>query len=216
MPEQVLLDNDVVLKAACYALTPEALAAATSDGTAPGMLGVGRFVIRRRVERATNIVDRDQARASLEQMIAAVEMFEPTDDELALAADLEAEASRQGLELDGGESQLLAIVAKRNFHCLLTGDKRAITAMAVVAMALAAGRILCFEQLMARIVAAVGVDAVRPRVCAEPRVDRALTVCFGCARDAVPHADVVAGLASYVGHLELAAPGVLMRDPPAH
>jgi hypothetical protein len=212
MPEQVLLDNDVVLKVACYAVVTEALTATTSDGTPPGMLGVGRFVIRRRVERATNIADRDRARDSLERMIATVEMFEPTEDELSLAADLEAEASRQGLELDGGESQLLAIVAMRNFHCLLTGDKRAITAMATVAMALAAGRILCFEQLMARIVAAVGADAVRPRVCGEPQVDRALTACFGCARDAVPHADVVDGLDSYVGHLERTAPGVLMRD----
>ncbi|WP_242415204.1 hypothetical protein [Sphingomonas panni] len=212
----MLLDNDVVLKAACYALALETLAATTSGDTVPGMLGVGRFVIRRRVERATNLVDRDQARASLERMIAAVEVFEPTEDELALAADLEAEASRHGLELDGGESQLLAIVVKRNLHCLLTGDKRAISAMAAVAMALAAGRVLCFEQLMARIVAAVGLDAVRPRVCAEPRVDRALTVCFGCARDAVSHADVVDGLASYIDHIERGAPGVLMRDAAAH
>jgi hypothetical protein len=216
MPEQVLLDNDVVLKAACYALAPEALAATTSGGTVPGMLGVGRFVIRRRVERATNIMERDRARASLELMIAAVEMFEPTDDELTLAADLEAEASRQGFELDGGESQLLAIVAKRNFHCLLTGDKRAILAMAAVAMALAAGRILCFEQLMTRIIAAVGIDSVRPRVCAEPRIDRAITVCFGCTRNAVPDADVIDGLASYIGHIERTAPGVLMGDAAAH
>lgn len=216
MPKQVLLDNDVVLKVACYALVTEALAATTSDGSPPGMLGVGRFVLRRRVERATNVVDRDQACDSLERMIAAVEMFEPTEDELALAADLEAEASRQGLELDGGESQLLAIVARRNFHCLLTGDKRAISAMAAVAIELAAGRILCFEQLMARIVFVVGADAVRPRICAEPQVDRALTACFGCARDAVPQADVVDGLASYVGYLKRTAPGVLMRDTEAH
>jgi hypothetical protein len=216
MPEQVLLDNDVVLKAACYGLAPEALAATTSAGMAPGMLGVGRFVLSRRLERATNIVDRDQARASMETIIAGVEMLEPTDDELALAADLEAEASRLGLELDGGESQLLAIVATRDSHCLVTGDKRAILAMAAVAMALAAGRILCLEQLMARIVGTVGLDAVRQRVCAEPRVDRALTICFGCARDAVPHADVVEGLASYVAHLERAAPGVLMSDAASH
>lgn len=216
MPEQVLLDNDVVLKVACYALVTESLAAMTSNGTPLGMLGVGRFVIRGRLERAKNIADRDRARAALERMLAAVEMLEPTEDELALAADLEAEASRQGLELDGGESQLLAIVARRNFHCLLTGDKRAISAMAAVAMALAAGRILCLEQLMVRIVAAVGADAVRPQVCAEPRVDRALTACFGCARDAVPHADVVDGLTSYVNHLERTAPGVLMHDAAAH
>lgn len=216
MPEQVLLDNDVVLKLACYALVTEALAATSSADTPAGMLGVGRFVIRRRVERATNIADRDQARASLEWMIAAVEMLEPTEEEMALAADLEAEASRCGFELDGGESQLLAILARRNLRCLLTGDKRAISAMAAVAMALAAGRILCFEQVIERIVAAVGVDEVRPRVCCEPQVDRALTACFGCARDRVPQAEVVDGLASYVNHLDRTAPGILMRDPAVH
>ncbi len=104
----------------------------------------------------------------------------------------------------------MAIIAKRNFHVLITGDKRAIAAMAVVAPAVAANRIACFEQLMALTIDAHGVDSVRSRVCAEPRVDRAVTACFACARRAASRDDVAAGLSSYIGHLDKTAPGVLM------
>lgn len=210
MPEQALLDNDVALKVACYSLTDETLAITTANDTPPGMLGVGRFVIRGRLDRASNVADPARARAALERLLDAVELVEPSDGELAMAAELEAEARRRDLELDSGESQLLAIIAKRNLHVLITGDKRAIAAMAVVAPAIAGHRVVCLEQLMALIVDVAGVDAVRPRVCIEPRVDRAVTACFGCAREAVSRDDVAAGLSSYIGHLDKSAPGVLM------
>jgi hypothetical protein len=57
------------------------------------------------------------------------------------------------------------------------------------------------------------VREVRARVCAEPNVDRAVTNCFACASPDLPEvADVLAGLASYVHHLDRAAPGVLIPD----
>jgi hypothetical protein len=211
MPERVLLDNDVVLKAASYALADETLAVTTIDETPPAMLGVGRFVVRNRLARASNIANPARATAAFERMLAAMVLVEPDDAEMAAAADLEAEAIRRDLELDGGESQLLAVLANRACSLLVTGDKRAIAAMAVVAATETAGRIACLEQLMAHVVGVVGSVAVRAAICAEPGVDRAITACFGCSMANEPDEQgVLTGLASYVRDLDGRAPGVLL------
>lgn len=212
MPEQVLLDNDVALKVTCYSLVSEMIVATTNDGAPPAMLAVGRFVIRRRLTRASNIADVSRAKATFERLLAAMSLLEPDDEELAMAADLEAEANRRDLDLDAGESQLLAILAKRACPLLITGDKRAVTAMALVAPELAANQIGCFEQLMAHLLNTTGIEVVRPLVCSEPHVDRAITSCFACSRSAADLEEVFAGLMSYIGHLNHSAPGVLMLE----
>lgn len=209
MTDQVLLDNDLALKIACYALVREALAIVGRDGVRPGMLGVARFVLRSRIERGRGIVSPSHAMQQLQVLLENVNLLEPTEDELALAADLEAEAQRLEHELDGGESQLLAILAHRGLRLLLTGDKRAIVAMSVVAPGLASSKIACLEQFMAEIISLAGVEPVRAAVCNEPSVDKAITACFGCSRPSATEADVIEGLASYTGHLSRSAPGVL-------
>lgn len=211
MSERVLLDNDVVLKAASYALADETVAATTMAHTPPAMLGVGRFVIRNRLSRASNIADVPRATKAFAQILAAMTFVEPDDSEVAAAADLEAEAIRQDLELDGGESQLLAILANRSCSLLVTGDKRAIAAMSIVAVASASGRVACLEQLIAHILVTTGSPFVQPRICAEPNVDRAITSCFACSSRETPDvANVLEGLASYIAHLDRSAPGVLV------
>ena len=211
MPERVLIDNDVVLKVSCYNLVAETLVAITVDGVAPAMLGVGRFVVRGRLAKARNVSDRAKAIDAFERLLTAVGAVEPDEDELSLAADLEAAAIRHDLDLDGGESQLVAVLARRCCDLLLTGDKRAILAMAATAAEITASRIACLEQLVSHLVAMAGAARVRPGVCAEPLVDRAVTACFECSRAAPPSdREVLEGLASYVRHLDRAAPGVLL------
>ncbi|SKA31726.1 hypothetical protein [Consotaella salsifontis] len=213
MTERTLIDNDVALKAACYTLVEETVEVLTIDDVAPAMLGVGRFVIAKRIERAKYIMDRNRASAAFSRLLARVLMIEPDDTELSIAADLEAEANRRGLELDGGESQLLAVLANRSCSFLVTGDKRAIVAMSRVAAKEADSRIMCFEQLVACIVSAAGHDNVRVRVCGEPLADRAVTSCFGCSLSEAPDPQyVLDGLASYSRHLNGEAPGVLSRE----
>jgi hypothetical protein len=148
MPERILLDNDVVMKVATYTLGDETIAVTTIDDVPPAMLGVGRFVIRNRLSRPSSTAEPVRALAAFERMLAGLSLVEPDDDELAAAADLEAEAIRRDLELDGGESQLLAILVNRRCSLLVTGDKRAIAAMASMAVARAGGRVACLEQLM--------------------------------------------------------------------
>lgn len=214
MSEHILVDNDVALKIACYTLVDEVVAAIGVDGVPPAMLGVGRFVIRKRLARASNISDAVRASAAFERLLHAISLVEPNDAEIALAAEFEAEANRHNLELDGGESQLLAILSTRACPLLVTGDKRAIVAMATVAPVHATARIACLEQLIARIVGAVGSASVRVGVCAEPNTDRAVTLCFSCDSPVAPaDGEVLAALNSYINHLNRAAPGVLLLAP---
>ena len=211
MSNGVLVDNDVALKISCYSLVSQALRAITIDGSPPAMLGVARFVIRGRLSRARNVVDVERASAAFEQLMQVVTLLEPDESELALAADFEAEANRNNLELDGGESQLLAILIIRAYRLLLTGDKRAIAAMATVAPEQATGRVACLEQLMAHIIGDVGAAAVRVVVCSEPNADRTLTLCCSCGRQTAPaEDDILAALASYAGHTNHVASGILL------
>jgi predicted nucleic acid-binding protein len=211
MGESVLVDNDIALKIACYTLCTEMLAVATINGYPPSLLGVARFVIRQRLNRAANIANKQAASAALEHLLRSVRAIEPNEAELMMAADLETEAAHRNLEFDTGESQLLAVLIHRGCDLLLTGDKRAIAAMAIVAPAEAYGRVACLEQLIGEIVRQIRAGAVRPHVCSEPAIDRAITLCFVCSRSTAPsEEEVLEGLASYIGHLAREAPGVMV------
>ena len=124
MPERVLIDNDVLLKISCYTLVDEAVAATTVANVPPAMLGVGRFVVRSRLTRARNLTNAARASAAFERLLKAVSIVEPNEAEVTLAADLEAEANRRELDLDSGESQLLAILILR--ACRLLRKRRGV------------------------------------------------------------------------------------------
>jgi hypothetical protein len=210
MASPILLDNDIVLKTACYSLAEELLASVTTGDTPPAVLGVGKYVVRGRLQRDQRVNDIERALAAFARIIDAATLLEPDENELTMAADLEAEANRRDLDLDGGESQLLAILANRSCRLLVTGDKRAIIAIAAVAPTIAERRIGCLEQVMVQLIGGAGVEVVRERVCAEPDVDRAVTICFGCSRAAVDLEEVLAGLSSYIRYLSTQAPDVLI------
>jgi hypothetical protein len=213
VPEGILLDNDVVLKACAYRLHAETLAAMTRGEAVPSILAIARFTIRSRLARPGRLVDHDGAARAFEEFLAIVGLIEPTTEEINLAAELEELATARGLEFDTGESQLVAIMVSRRAEMLVTGDKRAVAAMAGIGLGEAEGRIVCFEQLIASLLASVPHDRVRALVCAEPETDRAVTACFGCAAVGVAEADILAGLASYARHLRRGTGAMLAPDP---
>jgi hypothetical protein len=115
---ELLLDVDVVMKLAAYDL----LDVIAHPGCAPdccgrrGVIATTRFVARKRLRRKT--ADTESAQARLAAFLGDAVELEPTDDELGLAADIEAEAAIAGLELDSGESQLCAIaIAQVSLPC---------------------------------------------------------------------------------------------------
>jgi hypothetical protein len=142
---------------------------------------------------------------------------EPEARELTLAAILELSAQRRGISFDTGESQLLAILVYRNARILLTGDKRAITALGLLAAehaeaAAVAGRVACLEQLFIGLLKTVGGVALRSSVCAEPRADRMLSISFQCSSGAADDSTYLEGLTSYLNHLRQHSGEVLCSD----
>jgi len=204
------VDNDILIKAACYRLHDSLL------GPSFGVLGAARFVVAGRLSRMPLMGERQQAQDAAADLIARSVVLEPSDAELTLAAELETVAQRQGLDLDAGESQLTAIVANRDVGQLSTGDKRAIRALeqlldALPALAALTGRIRSLEQLVDDLVDRVeSADDIAKAICAEPAVDKALTICARC-HTPPPNGPAIDrdGLASYIRQLRKEAPRIL-------
>ncbi len=178
MADLVLIDNDVILKACCYASTAEILDCLAPIGQA-SVLGTLQFVLPRRISRSSSIANKEAAAAALHAFLAQVPALEPEDDEIALASTLEAEAVKRQIALDSGESQLLAILVIRALPLLVTGDKRAIAAIEVIAAMIADrstidGKIACLEQLIHHCLRKYDPQSVKSRVCAERHICRCI------------------------------------------
>jgi hypothetical protein len=141
-------------------------------------------------------------------------VVEPDDTEIGLAAELEFTAQRMGVSLDSGESLLCAIVVRRSLDFLVTGDKRAIRALAQILAERSmidklAGRVVCLEQLMIKVLASGVFSEVRNAICKNAKIDRALAICFSCSREDVTLDQVGDGLQSYVADLRRDASSIM-------
>ena len=218
MPEPCLLDNDVALKIAAFQLRVEAVSLLTIDGKTPAILGVGRYVISRKAKKSGRFHDPASVSASLDALLNVLVTVEPSPDEIELAADLEAMGRRAGAEFDVGEAQLLAILLSRGTPALVTGDKRAVAAMPALGRPEAAGKVLCFEQLLSLIAKHEPASTLRAKICGEPEADRTASVCFACASvdtAKLQTGDVLTALQSYVDDLRARSGNVLMADASA-
>lgn len=212
----VAVDNDVLLKAACYGLAPRFWARARGNPGA-GVLGSARFVLTHVVARGPRVRDKDSANLALEEFFAWAAVLEPTDAELNAAAEVEQLAQRAGLELDVGESQLAAIVAGRGIPLLDTGDKRAVRALEGLidhspTCTQLRARVRCLEQLLLGALdeSPDELGIIADDVCAEPEVDKTASICFGCYSCGAAHRDDVRnGLESYIASLRRQAPRIL-------
>lgn len=212
MRDRVLVDNDVLLKTAAWRLGEALVEALTVPGQGtPGMLAVGRFVVRRRLARQP-LNDSAAASAAFEALCEALEQLEPESEELAVAAALEEAATRAGLEFDTGESQLVAMLLIREARLLLTGDKRAIVAVASLQPEGLGARLGSLEQLVQVLIDRLGVEAIRAAICAERQADTALAICFACHHESCSRAEVYEGIASYCGDLAGKAGVFLIAD----
>lgn len=208
---EAVIDNDVLIKTSAYGLLAE-----TSEafGKSVGVLGVARFVVSKHIERHRRIADPDSALSTWADFLERAEELEPTEDELSLATVIETAASKHGVQLDTGESQICAIAIHRGVPWVITGDKRATigaeTLLAHVAeLGALAGVWVCLEQLIGALAMRIGLEQVRDRVCAEPDVDRSLKLCMSCG--ATFH-QAEEGLNSYVRDLRRQAQTVLASD----
>jgi hypothetical protein len=207
------IDNDVLIKGACYSVLAD-IASLFGGGASVGILSVARFVVKGRIARGAGIQDPESALGAFGTFLASVGELEPTAYEISLATSLEEAAMLASLPVDVGESQLCAMVLSRSIRFLVTGDKRAITSLEALLPAFAEldalrSRVACMEQVIFEVANAIGWSQCRDRVCAEPDVDRALSICFSCRQPAVPDGSSHEGIESYVRDIRRAAPTVL-------
>jgi hypothetical protein len=211
----VALDNDVLMKTICFGIA-NPLWPIVDGSRQVGALGAARYVLAHAIKRTT--LSRDKG-ATLAEVIAFLDtavVLEPSDREVALAADFETLAQTVGLFLDAGESQLTAMVVARGIAEFATGDKRAIRSLEElldVAEALQpiSGRVRCLEQLVLHVLQDESTfPALAHAVCGEPEVDRTMSICFGCySESAVVSEAAMQGLESYLHSVRAMAPRVL-------
>lgn len=210
---QAIVDNDILLKGACYGILTELVSGAL-QATAVGILGSARFVVTKRIERCELQGDHDRALKVFLNFLSKATALEPADDEQKMAADLELAAQKLGVSLDSGESQLCAIHSIRLLPLLMTGDKRAIVAIerlldSETRLGHIAGKVICLEQLFAILLTEESCYRLKQLVCAEPAVDKAISNCFNCHSDSVLEGSCREGLRSYIAALRTSAPRVL-------
>jgi len=208
-----VVDNDVLLKGACYGLLPTLIGTVTNNDPV-GILGASRFVVPTYIKRNQLRGDPALAESHFESFLATSEVLEPSSGEQLIAASFEAAAQQLALNLDVGESQLVAILISRHLSWLLTGDKRAIVSIEKLVdvdarLEEVAGKIKCLERLVADALGKGDDAQIGQAICGEPSVDKTLSICFGCHSSNADAATALEGLDSYIRHLRKSAPRVL-------
>ena len=202
------VDNDVILKTVGFKLADRIW-----EPNEIGYLGAAPFVLEAAAAKP-RIKDRSGIQERLRGFFTQQEKLEPTDEEEALAADLEFAAQTKNVDLDSGEALLVAIVLTRPIPQLATGDKRAIAALEELAGDVSkilelAGRVRCLEQLVEVIVDEANYEEIAGYVCAEPTLDTAFSMIFGCASGKRSLSSIQAGLESYIKDVREKAPTLM-------
>ena len=215
MPEGAAVDTDVLLKIAAYRLAVELIAVLEPKGE-PAALGLTHLIAGRQLARKRTLRDAAGAAAELDALLGMLGRLEPDDDEVTLAADLATVAQEQGLPLDSGEAQLTAITVRRGLPLLVTGDKRALGALAQLVdgkpmHSALVGRLACFEQVLSSIATLTGEHELRSRICAEPEVDGAMRLACSCGRDAWDASQLREACDSSVGAIREYVGGLLVE-----
>lgn len=215
MADGAAIDTDVLLKTAAYRLASELVAVLEPMG-APGALGLAHLIAVKQLARKRGLRDREGAAAELELLLSMLGRLEPDDDEIAMAAELTAQAQQRGLPLDAGEAQLTAIVVARALPLLVTGDKRAIGALARLVgdrplHASLVGRLACFEQVLAAIAGITGEHELRSRICAEPDIDGAMRLACSCGAEGWDPAQLHEACDSFVAAVRAEVGGLLIE-----
>lgn len=207
---QTLIDNDILMKGACYCLLADFLSSELGEF---GVLGAARFVVAKAIRNSGLQGDPESAIGRLNDFLNGSVIVEPTDEEQNLAADFELQAQQAGVALDAGESQLCAVFVVRALQWLLTGDKRAIEALEELLdddarLQALKGRVLCLEQLILRHTSNENFSSVRDAICSEPDLDKALSISFSC-KTSTTIEGALEGLNSYINDLHRNAPRIL-------
>lgn len=213
MSLEAAIDNDVLIKSACFDLL-DPLAEASGNPHLLGILGVAKYVVTHHLSVRADLSDGAGALARFETFMRAVSLLEPNEEEINLATAIEELAVRAGLPLDTGESQLCAIVIHKGAKLLITADKKAIESLEILLpdfndLDHLQERVASFEQLVIGLTERLGPSETRQKVCAESGCDKTMSICFQCASNETQENFQPVGLASYINDLRDKAPTLL-------
>lgn len=212
---QSVVDNDILLKSACYGIILDFLPTCLGGIGAIGILATALFVVPKSIRKRVLNGSREAALKHFDDFVQRVAVLEPTDEELETAARLERAAQDAGVALDAGESQLCAMTIHRELNVMATGDKRAIVALETLLDRLPqlntiCGKLFALEQLVSNfLLAGMPPGDLRLSICAEPQMDRALTICFACHSSSPSHEMFREALESYISDLKKHAKRIL-------
>lgn len=199
------LDNDIILKLVACNLFSEAVRSLNLVESDLRVLSDAKYVFRnsRRIAKKYPLEIRESA-------ILIVERCQNIQPELSEELrDLQIEG------LDPGEMILISATKHEESFYLTTGDKRCITALAnstepslVAIKERLAGKLVCLEQLILKIINVEGFDVTLIKVLPVREYDKALKAIFGsgerCTRD-----NVLMALEAYINDLRDNAQGLL-------
>jgi hypothetical protein len=211
------MDNDILHKATIYGLLNHILDTKQISHEEYGVLGTAKYVVRKKLNKYPPSRD---ITVVLEEFNASLQNFselEPIPVEIEIAAQLEYEAQHLNLELDAGESILCAIIISRQLNHILTGDKRAITAIEALINTKnisdqMTAKVICLEQIFKWLLHEHDTQLIRTAVCSEKNADRAISNCFSCSSPEVQVESCLQGLESYIANLRALAPTALAPD----
>jgi hypothetical protein len=198
-----LSDNDIVEKLAICDLIDEALVA--FDATRADVLVIPTLKNRIGIGSPRPKVVRRlgaEVAARLFEFIGTVR--EITD--FSMEDHLMLEGLDDSIEIDPGEIVLLSATAHLQDYLLLTGDKRCLKAVSTCPECVEIarriqGRVVCFEQVICRIIDLVGFEAVLGKVVPVMQAcDTALRAAFGSGKLAT-ESNVVDCLQSYIDEI---------------
>lgn len=210
MTRRLLVDNDALLKLARFGLLDTLVDMFSVNVHDIRVLATARYSLLPAKNRLLRCRDEGSAN-SLEDFLTKSEPLNLVDTNTSLLDALSAIPS-----IDAGEALLLAVGASDHEALVITGDKRALTALCAepsishVADSLA-GRVVTLEVIFWQLVKN---DFTHTQSCvrSKPGVDKAISNAFGMSAPATIDSAREA-LASYINHLQGITSGLLLAPP---
>lgn len=205
-----LADNDIILKLAVCDLLAEAVAALDSTYGEVYVLNSAKYKLISPNKPLRGKVKPDEpAYERLQEFFGAVREIDsvPAPDEQLAFDDVPG--------IDAGEAVLFSATTHHPDARVATSDKRSLVALATAGGPVCdgvcvrlAGRVVCFEQIVLRLIDRRGFDWVRDRAVPARGCDTALRLVFGSGLTA-DETGVRSGLASYINDLRDSTGGLL-------
>lgn len=213
MALEALVDTDVLYKLTQYGLLAKWFQSEPLGANCFWILAAAPHMIKKKLKKNPPARGLELAQAEFTEAVRKAIIFEPSMEEIQLAAELELLAQKENLALDGGESLLCAVLLVRAKQPIFTGDKRALNG---IAQLLAKGlyeklnkNFVCLEQIILHMLESVHAQLIRNAICAESNAERAIAICFSCTATQFDFDNCRQGLLSYINNINKESPNVL-------